>query len=550
MAGGLSGRDRQRALRRHGRCQWPAVAQAVQAPARASRRAGARGHAAVAVLHRLSPRAAPVCPRLHAPPPFLGRAFASACATLARRRRARAGARAHVAFAVLVWRAAGLWTGAGAWLQNAFPPCALATLQAGAAPLVAVPSQLVLMLQYAERRRLAPIAGVELVLISGARWLRERTPALRRLFPRARIVEFYGASEASYIAWMDADPAAPSGRGPAFSNVDLHAGEHPGAGPAPGQPGLIWVRSPHAVHGLREPGRRLRAARGRLAVGARHGPSGRIRPLAPVRAREPHAGHPGQNLFPEEVGSACWPPAVAQASLRGAFDELRGSSVHAVLQWQGDAPAGLAARRLVPRGAGALKPAPLVAVEGRLAADRQRQDRPWGHSRALADTPVGASPCWSLAVNAMPIWPGARTPVAPVGGALAACRPHELAAPLVAPWPTQGLPASAVDAVVLGNALGAGGSPARVLALAAGLSAHTRHHAGRITAPAPGRHHPCLRPAGPGPGDGDRRWLEGLEPRAAAPAPARADGRGPVTYEQPPFTPWPAARPRHAADRA
>ena len=49
----------------------------------------------------------------------------------------------------------------------------------------------------------------------------------------------------------------------------------------------------------------------------------------------------GKNLFPEEVEQRLLAhPAVAQASLQGAFDELRGSSVHAVLQWQGDAPAG------------------------------------------------------------------------------------------------------------------------------------------------------------------------------------------------------------------
>ena len=45
----------------------------------------------------------------------------------------------------------------------------------------------------------------------------------------------------------------------------------------------------------------------------------------------------------------------------------------------------------------------------------------------------------------MPILAWARTPVAPVGGALAACRPHELAAPLVARLLADaGLPASAV----------------------------------------------------------------------------------------------------------
>ncbi len=39
-----------------------------------------------------------------------------------------------------------------------------------------------------------------------------------------------------------------------------------------------------------------------------------------------------------------------------------------------------------------------------------------------------------------------------------------------------GLPAQAVDAVVLGNALGAGGNPARMLALAAGLPERCAAH--------------------------------------------------------------------------
>ncbi|WP_205736863.1 MaoC/PaaZ C-terminal domain-containing protein, partial [Acidovorax cavernicola] len=100
----------------------------------------------------------------------------------------------------------GLWSGAGVEIQERFSAGrALARLQAGAFPvLVAVPSQLQLMLEWAQRRHVAPIAGVALLLISGARWMRERTPALQALFPAARIVEFYGASEASYIAWMDA----------------------------------------------------------------------------------------------------------------------------------------------------------------------------------------------------------------------------------------------------------------------------------------------------------------------------------------------------------
>ena len=64
----------------------------------------------------------------------------------------------------------------------------------------------------------------------------------------------------------------------------------------------------------------------------------------------------------------------------------------------------------------------------------------------------------------------ARSPVAPVGGALSHLHAHEIAAPVLQALLVQtGLPVQAVDAVVLGNALGAGGNPARMLALAAGL---------------------------------------------------------------------------------
>lgn len=64
----------------------------------------------------------------------------------------------------------------------------------------------------------------------------------------------------------------------------------------------------------------------------------------------------------------------------------------------------------------------------------------------------------------------ARSAVAPHGGAFRALQPHEMGAPVLqALLQRAGVPAQAVDAVVLGNALGAGGNPARMLALAAGL---------------------------------------------------------------------------------
>ncbi len=64
----------------------------------------------------------------------------------------------------------------------------------------------------------------------------------------------------------------------------------------------------------------------------------------------------------------------------------------------------------------------------------------------------------------------ARSPVAHVGGAYQALSAHEIAAPVVqALLRRAGVPPSAVDALVAGNALGAGGNPARMVGLAAGL---------------------------------------------------------------------------------
>ncbi|WP_455226598.1 thiolase family protein [Lautropia mirabilis] len=70
----------------------------------------------------------------------------------------------------------------------------------------------------------------------------------------------------------------------------------------------------------------------------------------------------------------------------------------------------------------------------------------------------------------VPLLAGCRTPVAPRHGALRRHTPHTLAAPLVLHLlQTVGLPPEAVDTLILGNALGAGGNPARMTALAASL---------------------------------------------------------------------------------
>jgi acetyl-CoA C-acetyltransferase len=64
----------------------------------------------------------------------------------------------------------------------------------------------------------------------------------------------------------------------------------------------------------------------------------------------------------------------------------------------------------------------------------------------------------------------ARSAVVPRGGAFKALHAHDIAAPVVqALLARAGLDATHVNAIVVGNALGAGGNPARMLALHAGL---------------------------------------------------------------------------------
>ncbi len=228
----------------------------------------------------------------------------------------------------------GLWSGAGVVVQERFSAARmLETLQQGHTPcLVAVPSQLLLLLALAERRHMAPMDGVCLILISGARWMRDRTADLQALFPKARIVEFYGASETSFMAWMDADASAPAQAvGKPFSNVDIAIRDpQPPLGT-----GQIFVRSPMLFMDYVGPSTDHTAA-------VRDGDWLSVRDMGYVDAdgylclvgRENRmVVTQGKNLFPEEVEAVLLTDArIAQASVQGVADPLRGQLVVAVLQ--------------------------------------------------------------------------------------------------------------------------------------------------------------------------------------------------------------------------
>jgi acyl-CoA synthetase (AMP-forming)/AMP-acid ligase II len=227
----------------------------------------------------------------------------------------------------------GLWSGAGVVVQERFSASRLMdTLRTGRTPcLVAVPSQLLLMLELAARRKLSPIEGVRLILISGARWMRDRTQALQALFPKARIVEFYGASETSFMAWMDADASAPPHAvGKPFTNVDIDIRQpQPPLGT-----GQIFVRSPMLFTDY------VGAANDHTAA-VRDGDWLSVRDMGYFDAqgflcligRENRMlVTQGKNLFPEEVEATLMRhPGIAHVSVQGVPDPIRGQHVVALL---------------------------------------------------------------------------------------------------------------------------------------------------------------------------------------------------------------------------
>ncbi|HBS50853.1 MAG TPA: acetyl-CoA C-acyltransferase [Rhodobacteraceae bacterium] len=137
-----------------------------------------------------------------------------------------------------------------------------------------------------------------------------------------------------------------------------------------------------------------------------------------------------------------------------------------------------------------------------------------------------------------------RTIVAPRGGALAELEIHELAAPVLrACLDDAGLAPDEVDEVILSNALGAGGNPARLAALAAGLPERVaglsidRQCVGGLDAV-------LLAHALVASGQARAVLAGGAESYSRRPIRMRVPGHGPPdVYDRPPFVPWPERDP-------
>ncbi len=134
-----------------------------------------------------------------------------------------------------------------------------------------------------------------------------------------------------------------------------------------------------------------------------------------------------------------------------------------------------------------------------------------------------------------------RTAVMPRGGAFAALALHDLAAPVIrAVLADAGVAPGDVDEVILANALGAGGNPARVAALAAGLPERVagltidRQCAGGLDA---------IRLAAALVASGQAQVVLAGGVESYSRRPVRFAAGAAVPYDQPPFTPWPERDP-------
>ncbi|WP_417687209.1 AMP-binding protein [Roseibium sp.] len=233
----------------------------------------------------------------------------------------------------------GLVVGAGVVLAERFNPKNLARHIAGSgsAVLYATPTQMRLMA--AEILKCSPAENVRLVLASGAKWREDDRKAMSVPFPAARLVEFYGASEMSFITVSTPEDDAPDGSvGRAALGVSICIRDEQGRTCAPGDTGVIWVSSAMLFSGyvcgggsevVREGAWLTVGDCGYLDEDGFLFLSGRQKRMIVTS---------GINIFPEEVEAALLEhPQVRAAAVLPLADPLRGKVMVAVMQTDVDA---------------------------------------------------------------------------------------------------------------------------------------------------------------------------------------------------------------------
>lgn len=176
------------------------------------------------------------------------------------------------------------------------------------------------------------LPGVRWAFSSGAKWFSSGNDDLRRLVPNARFVEFYGASELSFVTVRKSGDGCPEDAvGRPFSGVDIQIRRADGAPCSIGEAGRIFVKSEYLFSGYVCGARAPDAIDGAMTIGD----LGFVDTdgfLHLVGRENRMIVTSGKNVYPEEIEAALLRfPGVQGAAVFGVPDVRRGERIVALL---------------------------------------------------------------------------------------------------------------------------------------------------------------------------------------------------------------------------
>lgn len=196
-----------------------------------------------------------------------------------------------------------------------------------------------------------PIPSVRTILCGGGALSAADHTAANRLFPSAQLLEFYGASETSFITLADGN--TPSGSvGKAYPHVELEVRD--AFGQLTEGAGEVWVRSPYLFSGYAS-GEPHVLHEGFLSVGEM-GETDNDGNLYLLGRKDRMITIADQNVFPEEIEAILIAaPGVEACAVLPTADPLRGHQLVAALSGSGTPEASNALRNLCQGQLGPIK---------------------------------------------------------------------------------------------------------------------------------------------------------------------------------------------------
>ncbi len=201
--------------------------------------------------------------------------------------------------------------------------------------IAAAPTVLDLMLDAHPRQS---SDAVTTIITAGAKLPPKLRARLARAFPKAQIVEYYGASELSFVTIAKQSEGCPfESVGRAFSGVTLKVARDDGSAADVGEIGIVWVQSDMISSGYvgETDGTGFRMRNGWATVGDRGSLDARGF-LTLVGREGDMVISGGLNVYPQEVDAVlASAPGVAEAFVFGDDDERWGQIVTAVIAGEG-----------------------------------------------------------------------------------------------------------------------------------------------------------------------------------------------------------------------